>query len=125
MKKYAEMIKKIYIKKDYHLANVTYKLEEDKDGAIAKFYIDENKKIHVKRIRFTGNKYVSGKKLRSIMFSKEDWPLSFINKAGSYQPDMLEFDKYTIENFYQNNGFLHAKVTSAKVDLNESKKQST
>ncbi len=48
------------------------------------FILIEGNKSLVKRISFKGNSNVSGKTLRSIIYTREDWLLSFLDKSGTY-----------------------------------------
>ena len=73
------------------------------------------KNLILTRISFKGNKQISSKKLKRIIISQEDWLFAFINHAGVYNTEMLEGDKYMIEDIYRNNGFVHAKVTDVEV----------
>ena len=57
------------------------------------------------------------KQLRAVALTKEDWLLGFLDKSGNYHPDRLEGDKHFIEQYYQNSGFLHAKVIDIVVDI--------
>ncbi len=116
LKRYALSIKKIYRDKGYHTTDIATELRLDEDGkATAIFKITEHKKATVKRINFKGNHHVSGKELRSLIFTREDWILSFMDKAGTYQPERLEGDKHVIEQFYQNRGYINAKVVDIEV----------
>lgn len=113
---FAHLIKDVYKEKNYHNAQVTPKLElDEKDIGTAVFEIKEGNKSMVKRIRFTGNEHISGKVLRNKLFTREDWILSFLDNAGSYQPERIEGDRQNIEQYYQNRGYLMAKVTDAEV----------
>lgn len=117
-KLYAEQIQKFYAEKDYHNAQVTPVLSESpNNNLITTFDITEGPRAIVKRVCFEGNKCFSSKKLRSILFTREDWLFSFMDKSGTYQQEMIEYDKHVIENFYQSNGFLMARVIDAKVDI--------
>lgn len=117
LNKYCKIIKQLYSEKNYHNVDVQGCLEPH-DGAVnITFTINEDKKSFIKRVYFKGNCAFSSKKLRSLIFTREDWVLGFLNRAGSYQPDAIEADKYVVENFYQSNGFLHANVYDAKVDV--------
>lgn len=114
----AEKIKKFYGEKDYHSVNIVPELRSTPSGnAEAIFNIKEGNKAVVKRVIFQGNKSFSSKKLKEMIFTREDWLLGFMDKAGTYQPDAIEYDKHTIENFYQSNGFLTARVTNAVTDI--------
>ena len=114
--RYVGILKKLYRDKDYHNAQITGELKTADGAARAIFTIKENNKTLVKRILFSGNEAFNGKKLRSMIFTHEDWILSFMDRAGSYQPDMIEADKQVIENFYQSNGFFNARVINAQIE---------
>lgn len=113
-------IKKLYAKKGYHLIDIHADLSlDEQDKATATFTFTEYPKSLVKRINFTGNNCVSAKQLRSVIFSREDWILSFMDRAGTYQPEMLEGDRHMIEQYYQNEGYLNARVTDVQVNFDE------
>ncbi len=115
IKKYALALKKLYRDKDYHQVTVEGTLEDDGQKVTAIFTINEGKKTAVRRVFFEGNKAFESKKLRSLIFTREDWIGGFLDRAGSYQPEAIEGDKHSIENFYQSNGYLNAKVTHIDV----------
>jgi len=119
-------VKQLYLEKGY-MVTVDAELRiDDDDRAIALFTIHEGKKPLIKRIEFIGNKYISSKELRNIIMSKEDWVLSFLDKAGHYHPDRIEqADKQLIEQFYQNKGFLHTKVIDIDTAMNPKTKNIT
>ena len=126
LKRYEQEIKKMYLDKSYHQTKVTSSLKIDPDGkAVATFTIDEGKKSRVKKVDFKGNKNVSGKDLRKILFTREDWILGFLDNAGNLQPDRLDADKHMLEQFYQNKGYLKAKVTHVDVDMDDKTKHFT
>jgi len=118
LKKYALIIKKLYIDKGYHLVRIDPKLEVDADDkATAVFTIHEPKKSLIRRIEFEGNNHVPSKLLRRAILSKEDWILGLLDKSGTYHPERLEADRHFLEQFYQNHGFMNARVIDIKVDL--------
>lgn len=110
-----QILKKLYREKDFHNAAIATTIEDVDGNTTAKITIDENKKTLIKRVFFKGNDVISSKKLRNVIFTREDWILGFTSKAGSYHPDNLEIDKRIIENFYKTHGYLKARVT--KVDI--------
>lgn len=113
-------IKKFYRKKNYHQVQVTGKLKNTDDGRVAvEFTIQEGKKSFLNRISFKGNKHYPSKKLKRTLISKEDWILGMLDHSGSYNPEMVEADKYMIEEAYRNNGFINAKVTHVDLQKNE------
>lgn len=113
LKAFAEQMKKLYYEKGFQNVGIDTALNVDaKDGrAVAAFTFKEGDKSRIRRVHFKGNQAFSEKDLKNIlMFSKEEWVLSFLDKSGTYYPDRIEGDKHFIEQFYQNNGYLHAKV---------------
>lgn len=112
----AESIKRMYGEKDYHHVTITPSIEKKENCCIVQFTICEGKPTRVRRVCISGNTCISSKKLRSLLFTREDWLFGFINRAGSYQPDALAYDKSVIEEFYHNHGFLAAQVTDVIVE---------
>jgi len=115
----AEQIKELYLQKGYYKANVDSSLTFENGRAHAHFIINEGKRAIVKQIDFVGNTHASSSKLRSIIPTKEDWILSFLDHAGYFHAQKLEADKYFIEQYYKNFGFLHAHVIDTKIKVNE------
>lgn len=112
LKAYAQKIKKIYLEKGYFLTEISSRLEFDSYGyATAIFTAHEKKRSLIKRILFKGNEHISSKELRNIMYSREDWIMSVLDKAGHYMPDRVELgDRQVIEQHYKNRGYINAKV---------------
>lgn len=120
LKIYALKIKKLYLSKNYHNADVTSELTIDADGkGVAQFTIKEGPKSMVKRVHFIGNNHISGKELRGKIFTREDWPLSFLDNSGSYQPERIEGDRHLIEQYYQSNGYMMAKVVNSDIKFDK------
>lgn len=114
----ANKIKDIYLEKGYHQTNIETALEiDDNNRATAILTVHEGIAATVKQIHFKGNTSISSKELRAVALTKEDWLLGFLDKSGNYHPDRLEGDKHFIEQFYQNYGFLHAKVVNIDVAI--------
>jgi outer membrane protein insertion porin family len=116
LKKYERKLQKLYRDKNYHQVTIDATMELDEQHkAVVIFTINEGKKTLVNRILFAGNKNLSSKELRKILYTREDWILSFLDGAGSYQPERLEADKHVLELYYQNQGYLKAKVIDAQI----------
>lgn len=123
LKRYELIIKNIYAEKNYHNTKVTSELKIDTDGrAIAIFNIEEGQKSKIKRVMFEGNKNISSRDLRKIIFTREDWILGALDGSGTLQEDRLEGDKHILEQYYQSSGYMKAKVikTDLKKDVNGS-----
>ena len=117
LKVIAEQIKKLYYEKGFqNVAIVQEFMVDDDNKAIAKFIITEGKKSRIRRIMFKGNTFISDKDLRDILYTKEEWILSFLDKTGTFHPERLEADKHMIEQHYQNKGFMQAKVLDVTIE---------
>jgi outer membrane protein insertion porin family len=117
--RYIKILKKLYRDKDFHNVEIAADLQGDTEKVAVVFTIKEGRRTLIKRVLFTGNNHFRAKKLRSLIFTREDWAFGFLDRSGSYQPEAIEADKQVIENFYQSNGFLNAKVIDASVDIDE------
>lgn len=121
-------LERLYRSKDYHFAQIEAKLEQivkSKNIRQIKLliHIDEGKKSKVRRVLFKGNHKVPAKRLRSMIFTREDWLLGSLNKAGSYRPENLVADKHFIKTYYKSNGYLMANVTDVQVAMDEATKK--
>lgn len=117
LKVYAERIKGVYYERGYRDVQVDYALEfDDRQHATAIFTVQEGEMAIIKEICFEGNYFTSAKELRKVIYTREDWVLGFMDQGGMYHPDKVEADKYMIEQFYQNHGFLTAKVLGVRLE---------
>lgn len=120
LKNFVNGIRKLYLEKSYYSVVIEPELIVDENGkGTIVFRINEGPKATVKKISFTGNRHVSSKTLRSIMYTREEWLLSFFDKTGTYLPDRLEGDKHVIEMYYQSNGYMNAKVAKITPEKDE------
>lgn len=120
LKVFANAIKKLYLERGYYTVGINPELivDENGKGSIV-FRITEGPKAMVNRISFVGNRNVSSKTLRGIMYTREQWPLSFFDKSGTYLPDRLEGDRHVIEMYYQSHGYMNAKVAKITPEKDE------
>ena len=120
LKVLVKKIKKLYADKGFHAVDIDARLELDaQDKASAIITFTEHPRSLVKRIEFIGNDHVKSKTLRSIMYSREDWLLGFMDQSGIYQPERIEADKHVISQYYQNQGFMNARITNVKTEFDE------
>lgn len=116
----AEQIKRAYREKNFHHVKVDGSLVETDNGTYkAHFIITEGMCSRVRKVEFKGNNHISDGALRAKIFTREDWLLSFMDRAGTFHPEALLQDRYTIENYYQSRGYLTARVTDTLVDEHE------
>jgi outer membrane protein insertion porin family len=114
-------IQKKYREEAYFLAEVHYELETPKKGeVIVRFVIQENKKIRIQKITFTGNAHFADEKLKKVLpETKEKNFFSWATKSGIYKEDILERDLDGILVFYYQRGFYQVKVGKPQVTYDQ------
>lgn len=123
--KHAQKIEKLYQEKGFNFTHVTPKSTVHKGKISVDFVVEEGPKTLIKQVFFTGNVHIPAKKLRSLLFTKEDWLFGMLDRSGMYHPAAIEQDKMTIENFYQSNGYMKARVPDASVEFSNKNKNAT
>lgn len=110
-------IKKMYAEKQYHNAIVTYEFQPLENNSV-NVVIDISEGIYgrIKKISFSGNNAMSRKQLKEVIGSREDWLLGFLDRGGVFKKELVEYDRFQIENFYQSNGFFEARVVDVTID---------
>ena len=107
-----ENIKNLYRTKGYYNAKITPEITyPTPHTADVVFAIDEGKKIYIKEIRFHGNTTFKASELEDVMKTKTKWMFSWLTAAGLLDKDELKQDADSIVSFYNNNGFLDAKIS--------------
>jgi outer membrane protein insertion porin family len=115
-----EKLKQFYKEKQYNSIDITYILETMDNGSVnVVFKINEGVFYKIKTITFKGNNLISKFELKSILASRESWLLGFLDRGGIYRKEMIDFDRYQIENYYQSKGFYQAHVLEVSLQENE------
>jgi len=116
-----QKIKELYKSKGYYNTDVGAKINAPANAnAEVRFEIKEGKKITIEKIGFTGNKSFSEGELQdTIQTSTHKWWLSWLTDAGVLKMDILRQDAERVAAFYQNHGFLEAKVGEPTVEQQE------
>ena len=74
------------------------------------YEINEGEKVYIQKIEFIGNTKFKDGKLKDVMDTSEKGLLSWFTKSGVLDKKRLETDAQKITVFYQNQGYLRAKV---------------
>ena len=117
-----QKIIKLYHQKGYFNVEVKSSIEFPKDPrkATVTYTINENGKVYIKKIGFTGNKSFSARKLRSVMETKEKmFAVSWFTDRGILQRDILDTDLDRVSIFYHDQGFMDAKVGTPEISLKD------
>jgi len=105
-------VKEKYREKHFPFVEVDWLIDENPETGQAEveIFIQEGERARVGRIRFKGNDSIKSSRLRDAMQLRSwNW-LSFITKAGTFDPNILDTDLNAVRRVYLNEGFLDAKV---------------
>lgn len=102
------VLEKIYEKKGYSQADITYKVDLDAQNNKAKieFVAVEGRKVRIKNIIISGNKSFSSGRILKLLKTKRAW---FFN-AGVLKDEVITEDIARIKSFYQREGFTDVVV---------------
>jgi len=116
-----QKVKDLYKSKGYYNTEVMAKINYPKEGnAEVRFEIKEGEKITIEKISFTGNSTFSEGELEdAIQTSTHKWWLSWLTDAGVLKMDVLRQDAEKVATFYQNHGFVEAKVGEPVIEQKE------
>lgn len=105
-------IKKLYRSKGYFNTKVDAKITYPTHGiAQLKFAITEGNKVYIEGINFHGNKTFSNSELADVMKTGTRRWYSWFTDSGILDMDELHQDSGRIVSFYNNHGFLDAKIS--------------
>ena len=104
-----------YREEGFLFATVTTKQEyNESNEVLLSFFIDENKPVKVRSIRFTGNENAKESRLQRVLPTKEK--SSFFGIGGEFKEQSLETNLDTLELYYQTLGYLNAEVQDYRIE---------
>jgi outer membrane protein insertion porin family len=104
-------LKDYYRQEGYYTVEITDKVEDMPRNEVALTYdIKEGEKVLIQKIEFAGNTKFKDGKLKDVMETSEKGLLSWFTSAGVLDKKKLETDAQKIAVFYQNQGYIRAKV---------------
>ncbi len=113
-------IEELYKDKNYHNVKVTYKIKQLKHNqADLKFIIEEGKKVRIKKIVFVGNSAYTDGELKKEIKTSEKGFFSWVTASGDLNKEDLEQDISKLSAFYQNNGYIHAKLGDPQLEFKD------
>lgn len=109
-------IEDLYKGKNYHNIKVAYTLKElQHNQSDVEFAIEEGTKMRIKNITFEGNTVFNDRKLKKLMKTSEKGFFSWLTSSGDLNEEDLNADAGKIAAFYQNYGYIQAKVGEPEV----------
>lgn len=121
-------LRKEYRKKGYHLAAISYKVEQTKDPGRVHLWIhiQENQKTTVKKIHLSGNRSIKSSRIKAFLHTKEEGLLSWFSSSyGFYDRDVLETDLERIQFLYREEGYWQVQVSRPQVFVSPDRKNVT
>jgi outer membrane protein insertion porin family len=116
VKQSVNRLKDYYRQKGYYNAEIKDKVEELPRNEVALTYdITEGEKVYIRKIEFVGNTTVPAKELKKVMDTSEKGLLYFITDSGVLDRKKLDFDVQKLTIYYQNKGYIRAKVGEPQV----------
>ncbi len=115
-----EAIRKLYKTKGFYNSTVVSKITYPNDkGADIRFVINEGKKIYIKEISVEGNVTFTDDELLEDIETGEKWFMSWLTDAGLLDMNKIQQDAQRIVTYYNNSGFLEAKVGEPQISQQE------
>jgi outer membrane protein insertion porin family len=112
-----EEAKKLYEKKGYLDAAITYTTEPAAESEVVLTYqVAEGKLVRISDIIFEGARAFTPRQLRRVMQTKEKWLFSFLTGAGNLDSDVLKTDIERLTAFYYDHGYIDVKVDEPLVE---------
>ncbi|WP_245628586.1 outer membrane protein assembly factor BamA [Salidesulfovibrio brasiliensis] len=113
-------ISDMYRKDGFYKAKVTHEIESN-DSGLAKltFVIEPGQKMYVEDIVIDGAKQVDPDDVKDVLALQERGMLSWFTDSGVLKEEFLERDAAAIMAFYNNNGFLQARVGSPDIEVTD------
>jgi outer membrane protein insertion porin family len=113
-------IEELYKEKNYYNVKVKFNVYPRKENqADIEYEIDEGKKFHVERIRFSGNNAYSDDDLKDLMQTSEGGLLSFVTSSGDLNEENLSQDMARLTSYYHNNGYVKARIGEPEIKFEE------
>ncbi len=116
---HAQKVTDKYQKDYFPYSKLTWTIEPAKEPGTAdvRITVKEGDRANVKRILFTGNENVNARALKKVMKQRTVNWLSFITRAGQYDPDVLGSDVQSLRKVYLDKGYLDVMVKDPQIRM--------
>ncbi len=124
LKANTERINALYRAEGYYLAESGFTVESIVDGSVAiHFEVEENEKLRLKSVDFTGNEAFTSRQLRADFATKLWRPWSYVtrwfDRSGTYSEPVFMRDLRGIEKMYSEVGYLQVEIAEPAIEANE------
>ena len=115
----AENVRTLYFEKGFPEVKVTSETEraEGRNAILVTFRVDEGQETRIREILISGNASIAASALKGEMKTKEQGLFA----SGAFRESQIQEDIRAIEAYYQNRGYVDAKVVKVdrQADLDE------
>ena len=116
--KVTRQITQKYTEKAYNNVEINYDVQElDNNRVNVTVKIDDGNKIRVNKISIHGNEEITDKKLIKKMKTKT----TNLFRSGKFEQEQFDADLQAIEAFYQESGYINAKISNYELKTVEDK----
>ncbi len=115
-----DRIRKAYVEEGYFLAKVGYEVRPyrpERGEVQVVFRIEEGEEVVVRRVRFVGNRHVSGDELRGVVATGETGLLALLTSRDKFDRKVFEDDLLRLQAYYYDQGYLAVRVRRPLVEL--------
>jgi outer membrane protein insertion porin family len=120
VKRDINQIKVFYRTLGFYFVKIDAKIEKLSRNKVNILYkVDKGDKAKIAKIYFLGDKKIRDKKLRDIITSQESRFWKFISRNVYLNIQRIELDKRLLKNYYRNQGYYEASITSSNVEYSE------
>jgi outer membrane protein insertion porin family len=110
----------LYRDDGYYNAEVTYEVKPVQGNrALVTFQIDEHAKLYIRKISFSGNQQFSDDDLKDEIKTSEKGFFFWLTESGLLVRENLQVDVDKLVAYYQNQGFMDARVGSPVITHDE------
>ncbi|MBT3217806.1 MAG: outer membrane protein assembly factor BamA [Proteobacteria bacterium] len=123
VKKNISQIRDLYVEKGFYLVDIDVETVAVTDDSVElTFRIQENRKVIVQRVDFTGNDNLPASKIKRFLQIKEGGFAPWLTNTGHFRRDYLESDRQTVSAVFLEEGYVDVRVEQPKVYLSPDKR---
>lgn len=116
-------IRDLYVEKGFYLVDIDIEREAiGEDQVDITLRIEENRKVLVQRVEFTGNDHIPASKVKRFLQIKEGGFVPWLTSSGTYDGAMLDTDRQIVAQVFLEEGYVDVQVDPPKVYLSPDKR---
>ncbi len=116
-------IRDLYIEKGFYLVDIDVERESiGEDQVDLTIRIQENRKVLIQRVEFTGNDHIPASKIKRFLQLKEGGFVPWLTSSGTYDGSLLDTDRQIVAQVFLEEGYVDVQVDPAKVYLSPDKR---